>query len=266
MPTCFASNLTRGFSKSEVLPGEEIAVNYSIDPPNSKFWAVDEIIPNGWRVKEAQVYKGHLRWYVTQTPFKTYTLIAPNEKGIYNFSKGSYQTYGDDNWYNFDPVRIEVIESHSPQSPGGGDGGSSLEEKACIESWTCTDWIPIVCPSTSRQTRTCADRSNCGTEANKPNEIRVCFHYVPEEKEEKEALKEAEPIPEIPTAAPKEAPPPSKPGMLAITGAAIAAYRQIPLTMIVLTLFILLIIALFIYYHKRNLGCCSFHFKFKRKK
>ncbi len=57
------------------------------------------------------------------------------------------------------------------------------------------------------------------------------------------------------------------PGMLAITGAAIGtAYKERPLTMGVLTAFILLIAGLFIYSHTKDLKHWPFHFKFKKKR
>lgn len=47
----------------------------------------------------------------------------------------------------------------------------------CVESWTCTDWVPSPCPSSEQQTRICIDINNCNTTNNKPSETQSC-EYV----------------------------------------------------------------------------------------
>jgi hypothetical protein len=77
--------------------------------------------------------------------------------------------------------------------PGSGGGGGGGGDRVCIEWWVCDDWSPEICPVTRQQTRTCTDRNNCGTVANKPNEVRNCYYYVaPEEEvvEEEEGIEE----------------------------------------------------------------------------
>lgn len=64
------------------------------------------------------------------------------------------------------------------------DCGVCKEEKstpACTENWVCSVWSE--CQPNGKQTRTCIDKNNCGTEKNKPEEIRDCV-YVEEEKKE----------------------------------------------------------------------------------
>ncbi len=155
----------------------------------------------------------------------------------------------------------------APSSPPSGGGGGGRTERTCTESWQCTNWGPTVCPSTSRQTRTCTDINNCGTAVNKPNEVRICFYYVaPKEKEEEVVEVATEEAPQaIATPPPELIPQPPTP-KAKITGAAIIrAYQREPPTMITLTLFILLIVGLFIYSHAKNLRYWPFHFKFRNK-
>ncbi|MCK4635120.1 MAG: hypothetical protein KAT37_04560, partial [Candidatus Aenigmarchaeota archaeon] len=70
---------------------------------------------------------------------------------------------------------------------GGGGGGSSgggddttttIEEEPketgediCREKWTCTDWSYCI---DGRQTRTCTEQNDCGTDLYKPFEEQPC--------------------------------------------------------------------------------------------
>ena len=51
--------------------------------------------------------------------------------------------------------------------------------QVCTESWSCTSFIPDVCPSNSIQTRTCSDANSCGTTVNKPTESQSCTYVAP---------------------------------------------------------------------------------------
>jgi len=46
--------------------------------------------------------------------------------------------------------------------------------EVCSEDWSCTAWSD--CQPDGAQARTCSDSNNCGTTANKPEEIRNCMH------------------------------------------------------------------------------------------
>lgn len=144
---------------------------------------------------------------------------------------------------------------------GGGGGGGRRITVTCIPDWQCTDWSS--CQPNGKSTRTCTeDLNDCGGE--KPSEERNCFYYIPPEAEEEK--------PEILTPPPNVAPTEEKPleptpGILAITGAAVGtAYQQRPLTMGLLTAFILLIVILFVYTHIKDLRHWPFHFKSENKK
>ncbi|MBW2989877.1 putative metal-binding motif-containing protein [Candidatus Woesearchaeota archaeon] len=163
----------------------------------------------------------------------------------------------------------EGADEGSSGGEGGGGGGSGRTERACSEFWECTDWTPTICPVTGKQTRVCTDKNRCGREANKPNEVRTCFHYFPSEEnlEERENITEKTESASPMAIAPEEKQAAPIPGMAAVTGATIgAAYLQRPLTMYTLTLFILLIMGLFIYSHAKGLKHWPFHFKFKKKR
>ena len=41
----------------------------------------------------------------------------------------------------------------------------------CLEEWTCDDWTEC---SDDKQSRTCTDQNDCGTDINKPAEIQDC--------------------------------------------------------------------------------------------
>jgi len=48
----------------------------------------------------------------------------------------------------------------------------------CKESWSCTAWLPEVCPENEIQTRACEELNKCGTEKLKPVTERNCV-YIP---------------------------------------------------------------------------------------
>lgn len=118
-----------------------------------------------------------------------------------------------DSWEDCDSCQNDCGACPSDDSPpgsggsgGGGGGGGGGGERQCVEFWTCTGWGPETCPATRQQTRNCTDRNACGTTANKPNEIKACFYYVPPEevvppKEEPTPVEEEEEVEQL---APKE--------------------------------------------------------------
>ena len=63
-----------------------------------------------------------------------------------------------------------------------------LETGGCQENWVCSVWSE--CQPNGKQTRTCIDKNNCGTEENKPKETRDCV-YVEKKTEQGEKEEEA---------------------------------------------------------------------------
>ncbi|MBN2459908.1 hypothetical protein JXB28_06510 [Candidatus Woesearchaeota archaeon] len=61
-------------------------------------------------------------------------------------------------------------------SGGGGGGGGSIPSSlaSCDEAWVCDNWD--ACSPDGFRRRTCADANSCGTSANKPIELEVCFY------------------------------------------------------------------------------------------
>jgi len=47
-------------------------------------------------------------------------------------------------------------------------------EAGCNENWECSAWMPNACPDNRTQIRTCDDKNNCGTEADKPAIVKIC--------------------------------------------------------------------------------------------
>jgi hypothetical protein len=138
---------------------------------------------------------------------------------------------------------------------GGGGGGSS-----CKPNYVCQ--AISSCSSHGKQTEICTD-AECNKGAYRQT---VSCTYIPPKvvtttQEPEEEIEE-----ELPEVEPPEETSPEQSGMMTITGAAIGtAYQEKPLTMGGLTVFILLIIGLFIYSHTRNLKHWPFHFKHPKK-
>jgi uncharacterized repeat protein (TIGR01451 family) len=65
-------------------------------------------------------------------------------------------------------VSVTVIP---PSLPPSVNVGNSNNQNSCTEDWTCTDFAQCV---NGKQTRTCSDKNNCGTSANKPAESKDC--------------------------------------------------------------------------------------------
>jgi hypothetical protein len=51
---------------------------------------------------------------------------------------------------------------------------TDIPQTDCVENWNCNGWIPSVCPSSGKQTRTCNDINNCGTSLYKPETSKNC--------------------------------------------------------------------------------------------
>ena len=48
----------------------------------------------------------------------------------------------------------------------------------CVPDWQCTSWSE--CSEFERQTRTCSDNNNCGTNSGKPEVTQTCTYVVVE--------------------------------------------------------------------------------------
>jgi len=81
--------IKRSFSSSSIEAGSDVTVTLTISPGNNHtFYAIDEIIPSGWTVKDAgtgsTAYAGHIRWVLIQDASRTtytYVLTSPASAG-----------------------------------------------------------------------------------------------------------------------------------------------------------------------------------------
>lgn len=97
--SCFASEITRGLSSASVAPGGDLVVTLTVNVTGGEtFYAIDELVPQGWTVKDAgsgsAEHAGHVKWVVIENAQNTtyqYTLTAPQNEstaqlnGIYQF-------------------------------------------------------------------------------------------------------------------------------------------------------------------------------------
>ncbi len=114
-------------------------------------------------------------WYLDGNPMWTQT----NDEYTYQASYNSAGTH------NITVIISdgELTDSHEwelkvkdvPQAPPSAP--PSAAPPGCVENWRCSEWS--VCPVYEIQSRECRDLNNCGTEFNKPPEMRSCV-YVPE--------------------------------------------------------------------------------------
>ncbi|MDP2974057.1 MAG: hypothetical protein Q8N60_03325 [Candidatus Diapherotrites archaeon] len=89
-----ASTVSRSFSSTTVQPSADLTVTLTIDITGIEtFYAIDELVPSGWTVKDAGTgsaeHKGHVKWVVIQgakNTALTYTLTAPSEPGTATFA------------------------------------------------------------------------------------------------------------------------------------------------------------------------------------
>ncbi|MFH1473806.1 MAG: PGF-pre-PGF domain-containing protein [Candidatus Aenigmatarchaeota archaeon] len=106
------------------------------------------------------------------------TWLSDNNINSLNISLYRWE---DTNWnelptyYSFNDSFEYYYEAISPGFSvfAIGESGSApeIEETACSESWSCTEWSEC---SNTTQTRTCTDSNSCGTTASKPTETQEC--------------------------------------------------------------------------------------------
>jgi len=96
-----AGTVTRSLSAAEVAPGQDITVTLTARIESGEtFYAVDEIFPADWTVKDAGSgatgHAGHVKWAVIENAVDTtysYVLTAPSQAGTGRFS-GKYMFEG----------------------------------------------------------------------------------------------------------------------------------------------------------------------------
>ncbi|MDD5147887.1 MAG: hypothetical protein PHH08_00300 [Candidatus ainarchaeum sp.] len=88
-----SGTVVRGLSSSMVPAGQDLVVTLKANVGTQTFYAIDEIPPEGWTIKDAGQgsidAQGHLKWLVLEkaaTTTYTYVLTAPAEKGSFSFS------------------------------------------------------------------------------------------------------------------------------------------------------------------------------------
>jgi len=103
---------------------------------------------------------------------------------------------------------------------GGGGGSSSSTPTKCTESWTCTDWNACIGGTAHRS---CVDSNKCGTETDKPAQIKTC---------------------EVPAAGPESNSPASDTSNTGVTGAAVGKTGKGSLLVGVLIVVVIVALAL----------------------
>lgn len=71
-----------------------------------------------------------------------------------------------------DPGGGGVFVPSGDDDDEGEDETGDAGETACVEDWLCTEWTECV---TGKQSRSCADINRCGTEENRPEEMKSCL-------------------------------------------------------------------------------------------
>jgi hypothetical protein len=169
VPSVLAGTMTRQATKTTVAPGGAFSIVYNSPSKTPSGWSVDEGIPDGFNSTPAKycqtdwgtetyTLKCRTRFGGGGMPY-TLNLIAPSKPGTYKFDDGQYilwtdQTDTHTDWTDFPALTIVVGNS------------------ACAENWGCTNWG--ACASDNKQSRTCTDSNNCGTETNKPVLTQDC--------------------------------------------------------------------------------------------
>jgi len=95
--SAYATTVSRSFSAATVQPGADLTVTLTVDITGTEdFYAIDELVPSGWIVKDAGTgsaeHKGHVKWVVIQgakNTTLTYTVTAQSEPGTATFA-GTY--------------------------------------------------------------------------------------------------------------------------------------------------------------------------------
>ncbi|MFH1642317.1 MAG: hypothetical protein ABIC04_05470 [Nanoarchaeota archaeon] len=65
-----------------------------------------------------------------------------------------------------------------PDDPGCSKSTDTTEAGECVQRWICTTWGK--CKFDNTQTRLCVDKNNCGTDGDKPSEIKSCRYVEPD--------------------------------------------------------------------------------------
>lgn len=144
------SSVTRSFSADTVDPGKEITVTLAVDVGGKEtFYAIDEILPAGWVVKDkgtgATEQAGHIKWVVIQDAKDTtytYTVTAPSGGGQANFGgKNIFEGQKADQ----DTVGAKTVTVTATQaSAQTGDQAATTTSAGWLGTSSWLVWIIIV--------------------------------------------------------------------------------------------------------------------------
>jgi hypothetical protein len=120
-----ASTVSRSFSSTTVQQGADLTVILTVDITGTEtFYAIDELVPSGWTVKDAGTgnaeHTGHVKWVEIQgakNTAVTYTLTAPSNTETATFA-GTYMFEGMPN--------EAQIEGQNQVSVGATAGSTDL--------------------------------------------------------------------------------------------------------------------------------------------
>ena len=196
---------TRVFDSYIVAPGGTVTATY--DNIAAGYMGVIEDPPTGWTSSPVpESPDGRVRFTSDYGTDFIMTWTAPATLGDYTFI-GEYFVSPDITWTSLDTDVITVISPSctpatedidcstdtecrnyycdvdtcaSTDISGSCDAGAGTCQSGecipaeCTPDWTCTSWIPAVCPSSCSQTSICTDSNECGTTAGKPAETQSC--------------------------------------------------------------------------------------------
>ena len=198
---------TRIFDSYTVAPGGTVTATY--DNVAAGYMGVIGDPPTGWSSSPVSPSPdGKIRFTTDYGIDFVMTWTAPATPGDYVFT-GEYFVSPDVDWTPFSTDTITVVSPSCTPSTEDSDcstdnecrnyycdvdtcafaninEGSSCDAGTgtcelgvcvlieCTESWSCTDYSPITCPSSCERTRTCTDANACGTTVDKPAEIEAC--------------------------------------------------------------------------------------------
>lgn len=180
------SKVTRTFSDKNPIGGSIIVVTLTVDVEEDTYYAIDEIIPMGWKVTNTtgtHVEGGqNIRWAVLTGVNDTtysYTIQVPKDaSGYYSFD-GAYMFESDKENQEIGGETGIIVESNNKIEIKDDDKSTTPTKKAkadCVESWSCSDWSG--CLESGIKIRECIDENNCGETDDKPEEMKSCV-YLP---------------------------------------------------------------------------------------
>ena len=172
-----AETITRDFSDSSVEIGDEITVTLTVDVDTESYYAVDEIIPNGFEITDLgdgnDSEAGHIKFVIIQDAediIYTYKIKA-TATGDYDFT-GTYMFEEDTEEQDIlGDNEISVSSDDGTDTSGNNDGGNNDGTSGCQATWSCTDWSECI---DGKQTRTCTKEKPYCYAGTKPDEEKDC--------------------------------------------------------------------------------------------